>query len=153
MQTSWNEFKSETVGERAIGGARYGKMLKTAEIPASATVANAVELNRSLGVGAQSADEGLSSVFRARSEKSVTRGSQSVQQSKFVSGKNFFQQGNQWFDSQIQSHPEYKRVRVEFGSADYYSLGRNDPGLLPWLSLGSNVQFIRGTTIYEVYEK
>ena len=75
-----------------------------------------------------------------------------AQQSQFAGGKNFFFNENQWMDSAIQKHPNAKRVKIQFGTAEYFSLLAKNPAAQPWLALGQNVQFVLGDTIYEIHE-
>jgi hypothetical protein len=74
------------------------------------------------------------------------------QQAQFVAGKSFFQNDQQWIDSAVQKHPEAKRVRIQFGSAEYFDLAAQHPNALPWLALGQNVQFVLDHTVYDIYE-
>jgi hypothetical protein len=74
------------------------------------------------------------------------------QQTQFVAGKSFFQNDKQWIDSAVQKHASAKRVRVQFGSAEYFDLIAKQPKALPWLALGQNVQFVLDGTVYDIYE-
>ena len=82
----------------------------------------------------------------------VERMEQYTQQQRFVNGRNFFQNGNQWVDSSVQKQQNAKRVRVQFNSTEYFELVRKQPQALPWLALGQNVQFVLDDTLYEIYE-
>jgi hypothetical protein len=68
-------------------------------------------------------------------EGSKTRLVQYSQQTRFVAGKNFFQNENQWIDSAIQKHPDAKRRRIQFGSVEYFDLAGRHQHALPWLAL------------------
>ena len=82
----------------------------------------------------------MSSVSAAdRSKERLARYSQ---QAQFVGGKSFFQNDKQWIDAAVQKHPEAKRVRIQFGSAEYFELAAKHAEALPWLALGQNVQFV-----------
>ena len=74
------------------------------------------------------------------------------QQSQFINGKNFFQNNNQWLDTAVQNHPKAKRVRIQFGSAEYFDLIAKNNEALPWLALGQSVQFVLNNTVYDIYE-
>jgi Ca-activated chloride channel family protein len=82
----------------------------------------------------------------------AARVDQYTQQSRFVNGRNFYQNGAQWVDSQVQLNQNARKVRVQFNSADYFDLMRKEPEIRPWLALGQNVQFVLRDTVYEVYE-
>jgi Ca-activated chloride channel family protein len=88
----------------------------------------------------------------AEAKAKVERMEQYTQQQRFVNGRNFFQNGNQWVDSSVQKQQNAKRVRVQFNSTEYFELVRKQPQALPWLALGQNVQFVLDNTIYEIYE-
>lgn len=77
---------------------------------------------------------------------------QDSQRSQFVAGKTFFLNGNQWLDSAIQKAPDAKRIRVQFGSQDYFDLVARQPRMTPWLALGRSVQFVSDGAVYEIYE-
>jgi Ca-activated chloride channel family protein len=172
----WNSYKLETSGEKALADARYGMVLRSAQAPAAATAGSAVESRRALGLSeslalnapAQStatqeemaqrryglvrpAQPGLSPAPGSAME-AKSRLMQYSQQSEFAGGKTFFQNDKQWIDSAIQRQPDAKRIRVQFGSPEYFDLIAKNEKVLPWLALGQNVQFILDKTIYEVYE-
>lgn len=144
---TWYSFKTESSGEKALADARYGMVLKEAQAPAVATVNGAVEMHRALGL-----PQSIAASSAAPQSDSKTRLAQYAQQSQFVAGKTFFQNDKQWIDSAIQKYPDAKRVRVQFGSPEYFALVAKNDKVLPWLALGQNVQFVLDKTIYEVYE-
>jgi len=74
------------------------------------------------------------------------------QQSQFVNGRNFFQNGNQWMDSEVQNNQSAKHIRLQFNSKDYFDFLAKNTQALPWLALGQNVQFVLDGVVYEVYE-
>jgi hypothetical protein len=89
----------------------------------------------------------------APSGDSRERVAQYTQQTRFVNGRNFFQNQDQlWIDPGVQSLSNAKRVRVQFNSADYFALAAKEAGALPWLAMGRNVQFVLDGTVYEIYE-
>ena len=71
-----------------------------------------------------------------------------TQQSKFVNGRAFFQNGKQCVDANAQNLT--KRQRVQFNSEDYFALLTKYPEAAPWLALGQNVQVALGDTVYEI---
>jgi hypothetical protein len=74
------------------------------------------------------------------------------QQSQFVAGKTFFQNDKQWIDSAIQKSPDAKRVKLQFGSNDYFAFLAKRPQAAPWLALGQNIQVLLEGTVYEIYD-
>jgi Ca-activated chloride channel family protein len=144
---SWDSFKLDNSGEKALAGARYGLALKSADAPAQALTESAVESRRALGYS-----QGAGGSTPAPVADGKSRLVQYAQQSQFIGGKTFFQNDKQWIDSAIQKHPDAKRIRVQFGSPEYFDLIAKNEKALPWLSLGQNIQFILEKTIYEIYE-
>jgi Ca-activated chloride channel family protein len=145
---AWGAFKDERDGGNAIGGARLGMAYRSADALAPATVNGALESRRSLGLSAKPGGAGGES----RADKSKERLVEYSQQTQFVAGKSFFQNGQQWTDSAVQKQPNAKHVRIQFGSAEYFDLVAKQPKALPWLALGQNVQFVLDNTVYDIYE-
>jgi hypothetical protein len=88
----------------------------------------------------------------ALSDDSKVRLAQYSQQGQFINGKNFYQNGSQWVDGEVQKLQNAKKVRVQFNSAEYFHLAATNSQALPWLALGQNVQFVLNDTLYEIYE-
>ena len=74
------------------------------------------------------------------------------QQSRFVGGRTFYQNGNQWVDAQVQQAAEAPRSRIQFNSPAYFELVANTPAARPWPALGQNLVFVVGDRVYEVHE-
>jgi len=144
----WGEFKNERDGERAIGSARYGLMLKSADAAAPAAAGGALEAGRSFGLSAGIANNNALPESAAYRQRIV----EYSQQSTFVAGKTFFRNDKQWSDAAIQHYPNAKRVRIQFGSPEYFDFAQKNPKALSWVALDQNVQFMLGGTIYEFYE-
>jgi hypothetical protein len=149
---NWKAFKDTRGGEQALAGARYGSELRLAASAAVADATGAVEASRALGLPAAPAG-----VFRspesAPSADSRERVVQYTQQTKYVNGRNFFQnQQQQWIDPGVQNLSGAKRLRLQFNSAEYFALAAREARALPWLSLGRNVQFVLDGAVYEIYE-
>jgi Ca-activated chloride channel family protein len=137
----------EKDGAAAVAGARSFYSLKAAEAPAEAVVAGNVEALR----------VAPSSVPALRGPENAPAGSGSLardlaQQGRFVGGKTFFQNANQWIDSEVQKFGNAKRVRVQFASAEYFDLLKKHPEVLRWVAQGTSVQFVLAKTVYEIHE-
>ena len=146
--SSWGDFKNQRDGEKAVGSARYGMALKSADAAAPAAIGGEMESRRALGLPSTPVSgPGMSQTAAAKS-----RLVQYAQQTRFVSGKNFFQNDNQWIDSAVQTSSKAKRIRIEFGSPEYFDFVSRNPLALAWLALGQNVQFVLNNTIYEIHE-
>jgi Ca-activated chloride channel family protein len=144
---NWSAFKDARSGEQGLAGARYGMALRSAASPSVAAASGAVEANRALGVTMMALPP-----MSAPSSDSRVRVAQYTQQTKYVNGRNFFQNGSQWVDAGAQSLQNARRVRVQFDSAEYFALAAREPRALPWLALGRNVQFVLDGAVYEIYE-
>jgi hypothetical protein len=75
-----------------------------------------------------------------------------AQQARFIGGKTFFQNGAHWIDSEVQKRSEVKRVRVQFGSTEYFALLNKNREVAKWAAQGTSVQFVLADTIYEIHE-
>ena len=73
------------------------------------------------------------------------------QQTRFVAGKTFFLNTNQWTDSDIQKQANAKHVSIQFGSSEYFDLLARHPGVAAWLALGTEIKFVLEGVIYEVH--
>jgi Ca-activated chloride channel homolog len=155
-EQTWRDLQRGTSGDSAVSDARYGLALKSASAPAAASAEGNAVFQRRYGLRAQTQTPvtGLPSggLGGMPAPSSQARVMQYSQQSQFVAGKTFFQTDNGWIDSTIQKTPDAKRVRLQFGSPEYFDFIRNHPEAAPWLALGRNVQFAIDKVIYEVVE-
>ncbi len=136
VSKAWTGFKDKKEGEDGVANARSQNAFKFAE-----------QAPASIAAGASESMRGYTASAPAEPENSA-RVAQYTQQSKFVNGRSFFQNGKQWVDTTAQKLS--KRQRVQFNSEDYFTLLTNHPEAAPWLALGQNVQVALGDTVYEV---
>jgi Ca-activated chloride channel family protein len=154
---NYSFFMKDKGGERGVASARSYSSLKAANAPADAISLGNVE---ALQAAPQSAPMQLGRVEVARrpgvvaSKKVIAEetAQQYAEQSRFVGGKTFFQNQAQWVDADAQKFEKAKRVRVQFGSPEYFELQKKHSKAQAWLSLGNNVQFVLDGTVYEVFE-
>jgi Ca-activated chloride channel family protein len=151
-------------GGGAIANARSGLALKSADAPADALALGNLEARRSLSLSAPAGPADAGSRGRggfgagaAGAEslavgKTLERMDESIQQTRFVNGRNFFQNGAQWIDANLQKATNAPRVRIQFNSKEYFDLAAKQPEARPWLALGQNVQFLLNGQTYEVFE-
>jgi Ca-activated chloride channel family protein len=149
---SWNRFKEDRVGSGAIANAKSGTALRMASAPSAAVAGSAFEVNESLSVanGGQFATANPYAQT-APPQSGATRMAKYANQSRFVGGKNFFFNDGAWADSEVQSHPKAKPVRIEFGSPAYYDFVRKHPEAGEWLGLGVSVTFVWNGEVVEVF--
>jgi Ca-activated chloride channel family protein len=155
---NYDFFMKDKGGERGVASARAYSNLKAAE-----SVGDAIALgNREALLAAPQAApvQSLSRVTPSRpggvvvSKQVVAEetAQQYAEQSRFAGGKTFFQNQAQWVDADAQKFENAKRVRVQFGSPEYFDLQKKHPKAQAWLAMGNNVQFVLAGTVYEIYE-
>ena len=136
---AWTGFKEKKEGEDGVANARSQNAFKFAQ-QAPASIAS----------GASESLRGFAAAAPAGTP-ATARLSQYTQQSRFVNGRAFFQNGNQWIDSNAQNNTA-KRQRVQFNSEEYFNLLTKHPEAGPWLALGQNVVLKLNDTVYEIAE-
>jgi Ca-activated chloride channel homolog len=138
VSKAWGGFKEKKDGEDAVANARSQNAFKFADQSAASIYSGAAESLRGFVVTAPAA--------RAESDRLM----QYTQQSKFVNGRAFFQNGKQWVDTNAQNAT--KRERVQFNSEAYFDLLKKHPEAAPWMALGQNVLLALDDTVYEITE-
>jgi Ca-activated chloride channel family protein len=134
---AWNGFKDKKEGDDGVANARSQNAFKFAlQAPASIAAGNSEALR------------GFTATFGAAATPAAARLTEYTQQSKFVNGRAFFQNGNQWIDSNTQNAT--KRQRVQFNSDEYFNLLTKHPEAAQWLALGQNVVLTLDDTTYEI---
>lgn len=137
-------------GDAAVAGTRSLKMLKGAEAPQAAITSGSYEALR-----AESSPVDRAGIAGNASEQKAARKSEAdsyQQQGRFTAGRTFYKNGDAWIDSQTQALKEARRVRLQFGSQEYFDFARTNTAARPWLALGKNVQFMQSGAVYEITE-
>jgi Ca-activated chloride channel homolog len=135
---AWTGFKEKKEDEDGVANARSQNAFKFAQqAPASITSGNSESLRGFAAAG-------------PAATPAAARLSHYTQQSRFVNGRAFFQNGNQWIDSNAQNTA--KRQRVQFNSEEYFNILTKHPEAGPWLALGQNVVLTLDDTVYEIAE-
>jgi Ca-activated chloride channel homolog len=158
----YHRFKDEVTGSAAVANSQYGYNFKVAENAAVALADNNALATRQAGGIVQgqitfnnalpSTSASTTAFATPRAEGNIlAQVNQSAQQTKFINGKNFFLNGNQWLDTEVQNAPKAKHVRVQFNSKQYFDLARTNQQALSWLAQGNNVQFVLNGQVYEIY--
>jgi Ca-activated chloride channel family protein len=138
VSKAWAGFKEKKDGEDAVANARSQNAFKFADQSAASIYSGAKESLRGFALAAPAAGP------------ESDRLTQYTQQSKFVNGRAFFQNGKQWVDTTAQNVS--KRQRVQFDSEAYFGLLTKHPEAAPWLALGQNVTLTLDDTVYEISE-
>jgi Ca-activated chloride channel family protein len=145
----------ERAGAGAVGNARSFNKLKQADAADALVLGNEEAI-----LGAINAPTPLPSMQPASRpvgevalKKEVrSRSDQYAQQARFAGGRAFYQNGQQWIDSEVQKRDAAKRQRVQFNSQEYFDLLKKEPEAARWAALGKNVQFVLKDTVYEIHE-
>jgi Ca-activated chloride channel homolog len=135
---AWTGFKEKKEGEDGVANAISQNAFKFAQQAPASITAGTSESLRGFAAAAPAATP------------AAARLSHYTQQSRFVNGRAFFQNGNQWIDSNAQNTA--KRHRVQFNSEEYFNLLTQHPEAGPWLALGQNVVLTLDGTVYEIAE-
>src|SRR6266853_871584 len=138
VSKAWDGFKEKKDGDDAVANARSQNAFKFADQSVASIYAGAEESLRGFALSAPAA--------RAESDRLT----QYTQQSKFVNGRAFFQNGKQWVDAKAQNAT--RRERIQFNSEAYFDLLKKHPEAAPWMALGQNVLLSLDDTVYEITE-
>jgi Ca-activated chloride channel family protein len=133
---AWNLFNVQKDGAAAVTGARASDSFKQAGQFAADSIT--LENTRALNAAAPVSE--------------ASRIVQYTQQSRFVNGRAFYQNGSQWIDANVQKVQNARRQQVKFGSDDYFALLARYPRAAQWFSVGKNVQLELDNTVYEITE-
>ncbi len=168
-ESSFRNLSVQQSGADATMSARYGASAQTAAIappPAASSEARQYDdafLSRYGGGPARVPSRQAPASTLPRVQRSIpiqasakTQASDQVlpselaQQSQVMEGKTFYQNGEEWVDAEIQKHPEAKRVKLAFGSTEYFELLRKNGRFAKWATVGTKLQFYFDGTIYEI---
>ena len=147
--------QGERAGAGAVGNARSFNSLKQANSAEALVLGNDEAI-----LGAINAPTPLPSMQPARrpvgevalKKELRSRSDQYAQQARFAGGRAFYQNGQQWIDSEVQKRDPAKRQRVKFNSEAYFDLLKKEPEAARWAALGKNVQFVLKDSVYEIHE-
>ena len=146
----------DKAGSSAVADARSFQMLKSADQSGQAIVSGNAEALRPAPPDEAAPDGSRSSAVSGAAVATLALQTTSQarvleRQSRYAGGKTFFQNGGKWIDSDVQKQqPNVKRVRLQFGSQEYFDLLARHAEAKSWLAQGRNVEFALGDTIYEV---
>ena len=161
---SWSSLNSDVDGRSAIAGAQLNDRMRRAQTATQSSVnsggggrggrGGGVDdfARQSLGLPSGAASPMAAPAMPAAAAKAREQLIQYSQQSQFVNGRNFFQNGAQWMDSEVQKNQAAKHTRLQFNSPEYFAFLAKNQQALPWLALGQNVQFVLDGVVYEIHE-
>lgn len=137
VRMSFRAVQAEKSGEGAVGGAMAMDAMKESR----AVSAPAPTRGRALAL------PGTTAARTERVQQALQR-----QAARFRRNRTFIQNGAWWIDTQVQSRPDARRVRVQLGSPGYFALLARHPDAPAWLSVGRQVQLLLDDVVYEVAE-
>ena len=158
---AWSTFKEEKSGAGAVSGAMATDAIRlTKNLGDLALVAGgSYSGGRGTGGGFGVDGPGLGLAQRRAlinatpvpaAPEIAQRFDQYAQQTRFVNGRAFFQNGTQWIDANVPKLQNARHVPVKFSSDDYFALLAKYPQAAQWLSVGRNVQVALDDVVYEV---
>ena len=77
---------------------------------------------------------------------------QYTQRARYLNGRAFYLNGNQWVDNNVSTQNGGAVVRLKFGSAEYFDFATQHPEARAYLSLGQNVKLVLANTVYDIYD-
>jgi Ca-activated chloride channel family protein len=134
----YREANMAKSGEAAVGGAQAFDALRMAKSVAAPAEANAYAWRGQTG----------SSAAGARTVQAAMQN----QQTRYINGRTFYQNGAQWVDALAQTQQQARKVQVKFNSDEYFALLRKHKDAAQWLSVGRNVQVVMDDTLYEIVD-
>ena len=145
LGVNFNALKEAKSGAGAVAAARAQQSLAQAKSANSSLKRSNAEAVKP-GQG-----PGFNNYFYSSGKAGSTTAAQ--QNIRFVAGRSFYQNGTCWIDSEVQNQKSgAQKVRIKFGSKDYFRLLKEKPAALKWISLGKHVEFVLDGRYYEIYE-
>ena len=154
----FESFRKDQSGDAAVAAARASMALKSAETATGGIATGNEEARRQLYALQPPAQTvaPASGGRPAATPRALTAGAAPAPtalqpQARYVQGHTFYLNDDQWIDARVQNLPNAQRIRIAFGSQEYFDLLASHPETAQWLALGRNVQFALGNTIYEIH--
>jgi len=157
---AYNRFVTDSSGLAGVAVAKSQNSMKYATHSAGALDASNAQAAVAMDLLASAATPvaaptlaGTSyNTISAPSPDSKTRVMQYTQRARYIAGRAFFQNGNQWVDNNVSTKNDDKSVRIKFGSDEYFALIAQHPEARPWFALGQNIKLQLGSSIYDIYD-
>jgi Ca-activated chloride channel family protein len=146
----------ERYGLAPVARSRSDAALKQAQAPVSAIQLGQAEAARGLGGVPAAPASGPVPVGSVSSGLAESDSRQTVvataQQVQYAGGRAFYWNNDRWLDTTVQQQSQAQRRQISFGSPEYFELTRRHPESQAWLALGTRVEFVLGSTVYEIQE-
>ncbi len=150
-----DRFRAEKGGAEGVGAAKSTEALKKAD---GAFSVEEADKDARRGIAA-SAPAGKPGIFGGRTggagegKEEVTEGV-NIHVTQFVAGRTFYFNGTVWVDSQVseKSTADAKRVKVKFGSDEYFALLAKHKDLGAVFALGNQITVLIDGAVVEIAE-
>jgi Ca-activated chloride channel family protein len=155
---AYASFRGDISGSSAVDMSKASSAMKRSlhatdamqEVNADAAAAMNVPVSAAISAPAMGMGGTSYNTIAPASTDAKTRVVQYTQHAKYIAGRAFFQNGNQWIDSNVSAQNSANSTRIAFGSDDYFALLDKHPEARPWLALGQNVKLLLGASVYEI---
>jgi Ca-activated chloride channel family protein len=147
---AYDLLSKQADGTTGIAVARSQNKMKNGMQTDSAVLAANVEAASTLNISQTDAAAAQAPMGGSRGYNAIAAASpapnmrvmQYTQRAKYVAGRAFFQNGNQWVDNTVSKQGDGPIVRIKFGSDAYFDLIAQHPEARPYLALGQNVKLV-----------
>ncbi|HUB68549.1 MAG TPA: VWA domain-containing protein, partial [Candidatus Methylacidiphilales bacterium] len=157
----YSSLSKDKTGDEGVDLARGQNAMKYAMTPESAVSRSNTEFAKRLGVSADtvaalpppgSPAAVANIVADASPAQAGARLVQYTQQAKYIAGRAFYLNGNQWIDSNVSEQNSNNEIKLKFGSPEYFDFAARHPEMEPYLSLGRNVRLFVAGTVYDIFD-
>jgi Ca-activated chloride channel family protein len=152
----YSKMQNDKSGGGAVAMSRAQNSMKYATSPSDALNRSNAELATGMGVAASIVTANVAGLNSTTTQAPLavdasTRLVQYTQKTKYLDGRAFYQNGNQWVDSNVSKQNGGNEVRLKFGSPEYFDFSAKHPEARVYLSLGQNVRLVLAHTVYDIY--
>jgi Ca-activated chloride channel family protein len=153
----YDEMQRDKSGRGAVAMSRAQNSMKYDISATDALNQSNAELASGMGVATSVVSAGPVSANRVARQTALggdasTRLVEYTQNTRYLAGRAFYQNGNQWIDSNVSKQNGGNEVRLKFGSPEYFDFAEKNPEARIYLSLGQNVRLALSNTIYDIYD-
>lgn len=149
--TLYGALQSEKTGATAVAAARAGNAMKNATTTGAISQSN-LEMADAMGVPTATVMASAApSAAQPMAKQAQGRLIQYTQNTRYLDGRAFYLNGNQWVDSNVSRQNSANEVRLKFGSPEYFDFSAKHPEARTYLSLGQNVRLLLANTVYDIY--
>jgi len=150
----YDALQNQKTGVTAVAASRAQNVMKNATTTVAIDQSN-VQMGGGMNVPAQTLQSAIGGAMASpaapMSADASTRLIQYTQKSRYLDGRAFYLNGNQWVDSNVSRQNSANEVRLKFGSPEYFDFSAKHPEARTYLSLGQNVRLLLANTVYDIY--